>query len=301
MNNDLGRRRLSSNWKYEKDFSEWLSNNIHYVGDIIGKKIVSSDTEVKVSEEYGKGKYPADILAITNDNEKIVIENQYSVTDHIHLGELITYAFWLGATTIVWIAEKVDKEHLIAMQQLNERSDLNCYLLIAQLKPEFTLKKADMNDVIDKKSEYFIPSNSELYTDFWDRFEEKYSMKEGEKLFRANRTDCINISFGKPYYFNIPFRRTNLKIEVHFKKYGNIYYNEIKKDEIKIKDELSIYLGEYIKLTIIEPSPKSGISQIKIERPAQVKNVNMWDEYIDWIIAVVSKIRDIVDRYQNIY
>lgn len=75
-------------WQEERNFTKWLADNIDCVGNIIGRNIVSACTEVKESSEYGKGKYPVDILAIDENDEKIVVENQYFLSNHIHLGEI---------------------------------------------------------------------------------------------------------------------------------------------------------------------------------------------------------------------
>lgn len=99
---------------------------------------------------------------------------------------------------------------------------------------------------------------------------------------------------GKSYSMNIPFRKNAIKIEVRFKKYGNIFYDAIKSTFNSIVKELNLRKNEKIKLI-------SSSSQIRIEIPAQVENIDKWDEYIERMIGIILKLRKIVDRHEFYY
>ena len=97
------------------DFTPWLAENLHMLGDAIGMKLDPVQTEAPV------GPYSLDILAREVDNGVIVaIENQLEMTDMGHLGQLLTYATGCGAHIAVWVAPDFGYEHAQALHRLNE-------------------------------------------------------------------------------------------------------------------------------------------------------------------------------------
>jgi hypothetical protein len=98
------------------DFTPWLAqpDNIALLGRALG---IELDVE---GQERGVGPFRADILCRdTADGSWVLIENQLERTDHLHLGQLITYAAGLEAVTVVWIAQRFTEEHRAALDWLN--------------------------------------------------------------------------------------------------------------------------------------------------------------------------------------
>jgi len=112
---------LRTAWTSESSgFTPWLAQeeNLKLLGEAIGIELELESQEKEV------GPFRADILCKDTANDNwVLIENQLERTDHIHLGQLITYAAGLNAVTIVWIAERFTEEHRAAMDWLNERTD----------------------------------------------------------------------------------------------------------------------------------------------------------------------------------
>ncbi|SCI86109.1 Uncharacterised protein [uncultured Ruminococcus sp.] len=295
-------------WQEERNFTKWLADNIDCVGNTIGRNIVSACTEVKESSEYGKGKYPVDILAIDENDEKIVVENQYFLSNHIHLGEILTYSAWNSVSTIVWITEDIDEEHFRAVEYIKElaqSSDRKLEFWILLMSPDensdllndpkVILKVATKDDCIKRDSNVKLPINAELYIEFWNRFE-SVVWKYGFSLSRQGRKDCINLRWGKSYEMNVPFRKNNINIEVNFKKFKTIFYDAIDADFDSIVEELC--LGKYYEISL---NQYSTYSQIRVKIPAQVENIDKWDEYIERMIGIILKLREIADRYEFCY
>lgn len=110
-------------WETEdKDFTPWLAEdkNISQLGDAIGIEL-----EVE-SQEKNVGPFRADILARdTASTHYVLIENQLEITDHKHLGQIMTYAAGLDAFSIIWIARIFTEEHRAAIDWLNRITDEN--------------------------------------------------------------------------------------------------------------------------------------------------------------------------------
>ena len=117
----IERVRLRSVWPDEaRDFTPWLAENISLLSDALGLNLECRKREAAV------GNYSLDILAHDIESDRpVAIENQLGVTDHSHLGQLLTYAGWYDAGVIVWIAGVFRDEHREALDLLNRRTDDN--------------------------------------------------------------------------------------------------------------------------------------------------------------------------------
>ena len=105
-------------WKSEPgDFTPWLANNIERLSKILGK-----DLEV-IKTEYAVGDFLADIVAQDlSTSRTVVIENQFGISDHKHLGQIVLYCAGIKASCMVWIAEFFKDEHRQAIEWLNSNT-----------------------------------------------------------------------------------------------------------------------------------------------------------------------------------
>lgn len=103
-------------WTHEAtEFTPWLHDHIAELNEAIGFDIEVEERERKV------GPFAVDLFGHElNTGHPAIIENQLGLTDHTHLGQLITYASGLRAGVIVWVAPRFRDEHREALAWLND-------------------------------------------------------------------------------------------------------------------------------------------------------------------------------------
>lgn len=199
---------LRSVWKHEaSDFSAWLvqSENLDVLAEQLGIEIEPIGTEVAV------GRFKIDILAKEpNTNEQIIIENQLELTNHDHLGKVITYAAGLDARYLVWIVKDVLPEHLKAIEWLNQHLDdeIRCFLIRIEVWQIGDSKPAPRFEIISVKNDWVASlkqttASSEVsplklrQQQFWTEFREYCKEKDPSiKLHKPAPQHWLNFSMG---------------------------------------------------------------------------------------------------------
>jgi hypothetical protein len=139
--------------KEDAHFTPWLAReeNISLLSEEL-----NIDIEI-IRQEESVGPFRADILAKDIATERyIIIENQFGKTDHSHLGQIITYASGLEATTIIWISERFTEEHRSALDWLNSITDesMNFFGVEIELFRIGDSAPAPMFNIVSKPNEW---------------------------------------------------------------------------------------------------------------------------------------------------
>ena len=116
---------LRDQWKNEAtDFTPWLAQqeNLNQLADALGIAPMED-----VEREVAVGTFSADICCVdrsSGSDKKVIIENQLEVSNHSHLGQILTYAAGREASIIIWVAPRFRERHRAAIDWLNCHTDI---------------------------------------------------------------------------------------------------------------------------------------------------------------------------------
>jgi len=295
-------------WKHEAtDFTNWISKekNIELLSETIGIDIEVLETEASV------GNFNVDILANdSNDDSKIIIENQLERTDHDHLGKLITYASGYDARTIIWVVKSVRDEHKKAVEWLNNHLDdeINIFLIEIEVwkignsapAPKFNIVESPNNwaKIIKTSSggsRDNITGIKSLQLEFWTRLKEygednfnnlRYQSPHPQhwQTFSATGSSEYDISI------TVNSREKRIGVELYTTKSKEMYYNFLENKE-NIEKELGFNL-EWREL------PKKKTSRIIIYKTFNINDRNTWEEAQKWALEKVEKMINVFKKYR---
>lgn len=179
-------------WKHEQyDFSEWLSKkeNIENLNEILGLTLVD------ISKETYVGSYRCDLFAKDETTGiKVIIENQLEMSNHDHLGKIITYASGLDAKVVVWIVKEAREEHRSAIEWLNNNtnSNVNFFLIEIHAYKIGNSDNAPMFQVIEQPNDFIKNNKSTNSNDTMNK-------SQSQRLEFWNQFNNVLVERGKPF------------------------------------------------------------------------------------------------------
>ncbi|MBR2744484.1 MAG: DUF4268 domain-containing protein [Clostridia bacterium] len=179
-------------WKHEQyDFSDWLSkkDNIENLNEILGLTLVD------ISKETYVGAYRCDLFAKDETTgTKVIIENQLEISNHDHLGKIITYASGLDAKVVVWIVKEAREEHRSAIEWLNNNTNnkVGFFLIEIHAYKIGDSDPAPMFQIVEQPND-FIKNNKSVSKD------ESMNKSQSQRLEFWNQFNDVVIERGKPF------------------------------------------------------------------------------------------------------
>lgn len=287
---------LRKTWKHEaSDFTNWLAEKENL--DLLSKEL---DLELSLTEtEASVGRFNVDIVAEDIiSNKKVIIENQLEMTDHSHLGQIITYASGIEANTVIWVVKEAREEHRQAIDWLNENTteDLDFFLIKIEVWQIGNSPYAPKFDIISQPNDWSktvkqsVSGNKITETkikqkEFWDKFRE-YAENKGAKISmrKTNPRHWYNLSIGSSdAYLSLTLNSFDnvIRTELYIPKNKDKYY-QLEKNRDKIEKEIGT------KLIWMDLDGKLA-SRIKIEKDGNIDEEDRWEEFFDWLLEWSEK------------
>lgn len=283
-------------WRHEAlDFTMWLAqpDNLALLSEEINIEISLIQTEASV------GKFSVDILAEEElTGRRIVIENQLEITDHDHLGKIITYASGLDAEIVIWIVRDVRDEHKQAIDWLNEHTDekLNFFVVKMEIWQISGSPYAAKFHVISQPNDWAkvvkqgagqprkLTDLRLLKLEFWEKFRD-FGQNSGKSIrLRKPRPEHwydISIGSSKAYVALTVKSQTNqIGCELYIQDSKELFRNLLLR-----KEQIEAEVGEMLDW---QELPLKKASRIRIYTDGNIAESDKWGEYFNWFIEKIE-------------
>ena len=294
-------------WKHEQyDFSEWLSKkeNIENLNDILGLTLVD------ISKETYVGSYRCDLFAKDETTGiKVIIENQLEMSNHDHLGKIITYASGLDAKVVVWIVKEAREEHRSAIEWLNNNtnSNINFFLIEIHAYKIGNSDNAPMFQVIEQPND-FIKNNKSINSN------DTMNKSQSQRLEFWNQFNNVLIERGKTFnvrkattdhWYNVAIGTSDAHIDITLVNKDSVigvelYITDNKEFFDKLyqrKDEIENDLGFKLDWRRLNNSKASRI--VTFIKGLNFDDHSNYNELINKTIDLAVLMRDTFKKYIN--
>jgi hypothetical protein len=292
-------------WTHEaRDFTPWLLQNVDVLADLLGM-----DLALDVAE-HPVGGFSLDLLGRDlSDDSVVIVENQLEQSDHVHLGQILTYAAGTNPKTIVWIATGFRPEHRAALDWLNEHTgpDTRFFGVVNEVvrigdsapAPNFKLV-AEPNDWEKQvKSAAVAGAMSEkakLYWDFFEQFRTRVVTEHPDWMRRKGptRDPLYNLPTGTGgAVFQAGFIGGRLVFLLWFKDTDPmVNLDRFNALQMK-KEQFEQALGE--EAVWDEMADRKG-SRVYVTSPlGDVEDIDQWPAMVDWLVDRYGRFRRAIE------
>jgi hypothetical protein len=289
-------------WPHEAhNFTPWLLANADVLSDLLGM-----DLDLEIAE-HPVGGFSLDLLGRdTATGQKVIVENQLEISDHTHLGQILTYAAGTDPTTIVWVAPAFRPEHRAALDWLNTRTDENTRFFGVEIAvvrigdsdpaPLFKLiaQPNDWGKTVraGTTASEGLSEKEQRYQRFWGRWlevvqRERPGWSRGTTPPRGSWFSMTTGTKGATYY--LWFTRSGLASQLWFES-RDASVNDQRL--AAVLEQREILVGAYGLPMEFEELPAKKSTRIgEFLIGASLSDESRWDEYIAWLLDRQSRLR----------
>lgn len=291
-----------------KTFTPWLAQNPEMLGKALGLNLEHEATE------HGVGRYSADLVfRETSEQRRVVVENMFGMTDHDHLGKLITYAAGLGTHYVVLLANDFRAEHRSALNWLNSIStdEFRFFGVTVELwrigdsQPAPQLRVAVQPDdwqqsVRGKLGD--LRDSEKAYLRFWEQFLSEFqNAHPGWRRSSSPRKDsAIGFPAPRPGWYRGGFCqradgrygfRAELTIRTSEVATTNAVYDALYEQK---REEIEDELGAELEWERLDEAKTARIS-LYFPDELRIGDEKRWPEARAWLIEALGRLQKVFD------
>lgn len=291
-------------WPHEAhNFTPWLLQNVDVLSELLGMDLILE------AAEHPVGDFSLDLKGYDEaTGDVVIVENQLELSDHTHLGQILTYAAGTDPTTIIWLTTGFRSEHRAAIDWLNERTDEKTRFFGVVIKvvriggsepaPSFELV-AQPNDwekqVRRATSASEASGKAAAYAEFWELVLERIRSQH-PTWTRARRStqSWVNTSIGaRGVVLSMGFTRAGLITQFYFEDSDASMNSRRFEAALAQREVFEAALGRHVEWDGMEGRKAAKI----VDGPADYKVTDIagWPEMVDWLIESQIGMRQALD------
>lgn len=290
-------------WRHEaRDFTTWLLANADVLGDVLGMELELTEAEHKV------GGFALDLIGQDlSTGERIIVENQLEVSDHAHLGQLLTYAGGTDPVTVVWCSPRFRDEHRAALTWLNERTteDTRFFGVEISVVRIGTSRPAPLFRLVAQPNDWgkqvrsstsqaaTLTERAALYRRFWGRMLERLRVEHPTwtRSTVPTTVSWMTLPAGTStawYGFNFTGNRA-LRSELYFGSPDPDANRRAFDRLAELRDRFEHAYGRTLDWQPLEGKKACRVAEDRPDSP--IENTDEWETYIDWLFDAGIRMR----------
>lgn len=286
-------------WPHEeKDLSVWVSENVDVLNEILNLQI-----EIISREEYIHN-CRLDLAGTENYTQSpVIIENQFGISNHDHLGKLITYSAAKEAGIIIWIANEFQIVHRDAVEWLNSITphDLIFYAIeleVFQIEssppaPYFRIVAGPPPSKRRGLPPGEISPRYKNYLDFFERLRKKVLEKDGSFARKVSPSSGWSLGVGRSGFSLVAafIIEDKFKVEIYIDT-GKEELNKSAFEQLKAKKaEIEENMGHEL---IWDEIPGKRACRIYDAVDGSIENNSVeLESIIKWAVPVLIKFKKV--------
>ena len=299
-----GKVNLREIWPKEAlDFTPWLAENLSLLGETLGLDLELQTKEAPV------GEFSLDILARDVGTDRhVIIENQLEDTDHIHLGQILTYASGYDASVVVWIAKSFRDEHREALDWLNHRTDEDTGFFGIEIelwkiddskpapnfKPVVTPNQWSKQTASKARITRDVSEKGKMYQTFFQDLIETLSEKHGFPFTKPPSHNWLFFSAGHAsrVRWGVAFGRDDrVRVEVYINHTEQDWNKQLFDNLVKHKESIESSLQQQLEWDWLDQRRASRIAAV---RPGNIEDdQETLDEIQAWMVEHLLKFKEV--------